>query len=130
MSRTATAPNEGSTGASMTPERGDVKLAGPGQRTMVDAFLLTSLAVHRSVNHGAAWTITHRVTGCAIGYLNEEAAAISAAKDIEQQHPDAMAKLDKLAFGQHAPWKRRPPEIKRLVVALEAMGLRSQKGRS
>jgi hypothetical protein len=107
------------------PTRGELKLAGPGQRTVKDAALLGSLAVHRSVNLAACWTITHRATGCALGYMDgEEVEVVATAAEIEREHPDAFAKLDRLRFGQASPWKRRPPAIKVLVQALEERGLR------
>jgi hypothetical protein len=116
-------PPSGSVSAGAGVERGAISLAGPrGNKPVADAALLPSLAVHRSIIGGRDWTITHRATGCAMGFSDDEAAAIRAAQSIEREHADALAELNKLGFGEQSP--KRTKAIKRLISTLQAKGLR------
>ena len=105
------------------PSRGDFKSAGPGQRTVKGALLFNSLAVHPSINRRSGWTISHRATGCAMGYCGDEDRAVEAATEIERQHAAALANLDKMKFGKTAHGSRNAA-VCGLERALKEMGLR------
>lgn len=107
-------------------ERGKVVIVCSGeQRTIKDAFLFASLAVHLTPGRWNRWTITHRKTGCSIGYADSEEAAIKGARVIERMFPEVLAIIDKRRFGQTAPpTKRRPKIISDFEAAIKEMGLR------
>jgi hypothetical protein len=67
----------------------------------VDALVSEHLAVHRSLE-GVGFVVTHRPSGCAVAYAEDQEVGLSVAEMLERDHADALEALADAKFGKPA----------------------------